>query len=147
MEKNDLIKMIEGLSPEEQEQLIRSLVKKNEGGGGGEKKKFRRKNNNKEEANQPQQPRQARSKKEQLNLFEKDPLFNAFKEDGNVDKKLWAGHQPTERREPQRMVNVNCARCGKQSQVSPDLIFRSRDEHGQMDQAAYYCNKCCTGMR
>lgn len=145
MEKNDLIKMIEGLTPEEQEQLIRSIVQKNEA---GEKKKFRRKNNNKEEVKQPQQSRQARPKKEQqLNLFEKDPLFNAFKEDGNVDKKLWAGHQPTERREPQRLVNVNCAKCGKQSQVNPDLIFRSRDEHGQMDQAAYYCNKCCTGMR
>lgn len=142
MEKTDLIKMIEGLTPEEQEKLIQSIVKKNEA---GEKKKFRRKNNKEEQ--QPKQVREPRQANKQLNLFEKDPLFNAFKEDGNVDKKLWSGHKPTERREPQKLLNINCAKCGKTCQVSPDLIFRSRDENGQMDQAAYYCNKCCTGMR
>jgi len=146
--QEDILKMIEGLSPQEQQKLIKALA-----GNKEEKKKVRRKHYKKEEGQdpkglpQPKQQKQKRKKGEYVNEFEDSPLFNSNKQDVNVDKKLWANRAPTERDRPNNLVNVECKKCGKKDRVDRGLLFKSRSESGQTEEAAYYCNKCCTTGR
>lgn len=131
-EQVDILKMIEGLSPEDQQKLIAALVPKTEE---EPKKKVRRKHYKQQE----QQSRKTKPKKgEYINEFEKSPLFNAHKQDAEIDKKLWANHEPMERRDPVKFVTQTCKSCGKQEQVASHLVFNT----GRNEAAAFYCNKC-----
>lgn len=144
--QEDILKLIEGLSTEEQQKLIESLAQP--------KKKFRRKNRKVDEPKEEQppkierrQPRANRKKQEFVNEFEDSPLFNAHKEDVRLDKQLWANQKPTERERKPVLIKVFCKSCGKEEQVPRHLVFFSRDEQGNREEANHYCNKCCTRGR
>lgn len=145
--QDDILKLIEGLSPEEQQKLIEAIAGNH---AKEERKKVRRKHYKKEEQakEEPREPRQQKRKKgEYVNEFEDSPLFHANKQDVETDKKLWANRAPTERDRPNTYVTVECKRCGKRERIDRSLVFRNRNEAGQTEEAAHYCNKCCTTGR
>jgi len=148
--QDDILKLIEGLSPEEQQKLIQAIAGNN---AKEERKKVRRKHYKKEERSvdpqekQEPRPTQKRKKGEYVNEFEDSPLFHANKQDVETDKKLWANRAPTERDRPNNLVTVECKRCGKKDRIDRGLVFKNRNETGQTEEAAYYCNKCCTTGR
>ena len=66
--------------------------------------------------------------KNRPNLFLKSKLFNAHKNDTEIDKKLNAGRKPTERGERNNLVEVECDDCGETFIVNESLIYG--DEEG-----------------
>lgn len=134
-EQADILKMIEGLSPEDQQKLIQALTPKVEA---EPKKKVRRKHYKQQEQAKASKPQP--KKGEYTNEFEKSPLFTAHQKDAEIDKKLWANHEPIERRDPVRFITQTCKTCGKQEKVASHLVFNT----GRNETAAYYCNKCVT---
>lgn len=145
MEENkqeDIFQMIQGLSQEEQEKLLQSLLKNK---SQENRKKVRRKHYQKEEKQLPKPiKKKVVRNKEYTNEFEKDPLFHANKQDVELDKKLWDNHTPTERNRPSSLVNATCKKCGKNEVVSKTLLVRSTDEDGRLGEPTYYCNRCVT---
>ena len=66
--------------------------------------------------------------KNRPNLFLRSKLFNAHKNDTEIDKKLNAGRKPTERGERNNLVEVECDDCGETFIVNESLIYG--DEEG-----------------
>lgn len=130
--KNLINKMIDSLSDEQKEGLIRSLNDSTEEQPPQEtkKKKFRRKNKKQQETSQGGE-----------NLFEQSPVFNQFKSDIAVDKKLSGNSRPSERRDKERLVKVNCLSCGKEDEVESYLLFKDEGVY------RYKCNRCSVGGR
>ena len=66
--------------------------------------------------------------KNRPNLFLKSKLFNAHKNDTEIDKKLNAGRKPTERGERNNLVEVECDDCNEVFVVNESLVYN--DEEG-----------------
>ena len=142
-EQEQIIKMIEGLSESERLALIKSLQKDEP-----QRTKVRRKHYKKAQQFQTEtKPKPQNTahhpKKNRPNLFEESPLFEANKSDSMVDKKLWANHDPTERRKTYKTINVQCSVCGTRQAVNPSLVFRSGS--GPDETSQWTCNKCLPG--
>lgn len=74
------------------------------------------------------------------NKFLKMSEFAQCRSDAAIDKKLWKGVRPVERRDEIQFVEVRCDKCGYYFDVHPDLIFRDPD--GEL---MYKCNDCSRG--
>lgn len=94
---------------------------------------------NKEDA-EPPKKRGGGRKKKVVNKFEDSPIFNQFKEDIAIDKKLSGKSDRTPRRKPAKKVSVACMKCGKICEVDPSQVYyMSKSEY------SFDCEKCQRG--
>ena len=70
------------------------------------------------------------------NKFEDMPEFNMFKSDVKIDQQLSKNPPVARMREAAGYVTVRCRVCGKEEDVSPQLIFEGASR--------YKCNNCST---
>lgn len=93
------------------------------------------------EKNEPEPPKKrGRQKTKPLNKFEQSPVFNQFKEDIAIDKKLSGKTERTPRRKPAKKVSVACMKCGKICEVDPSQVYyMSKTEY------SFDCEKCQRG--
>ena len=83
------------------------------------------------------------SKPERPNLFLESPLFNRYKSDVEIDKKL-AGNNPPERDEPRPspFIDTTCEICGKNIKVHASTVYK---EGGVLHGAR--CGRCSRKAR
>jgi len=75
-------------------------------------------------------------KSKRPNKFLDSPLFDAHKEDVEIDKKLAnSDYQRVPR--PPNLISVKCSKCGKQFEVAPHTVYQ---EKGEIRGAI--CDKC-----
>lgn len=72
------------------------------------------------------------------NKFLSMPEYKSEKQDTRIDKLLWKGNQPTERRDEIEFIDAECRVCGKVSEVSPALTLKDIDTGEVM----FTCNRC-----
>ncbi|MCA9313818.1 hypothetical protein KDA08_05920, partial [Candidatus Saccharibacteria bacterium] len=91
---------------------------------------------------QPEAPKKrGRRKSKPLNKFEQSPVFNQFKDDIAIDKKLSGKAERTPRRKAVKKISVACMKCGKVCEVEPSQVYyMSKTEY------SFDCPKCQRGM-
>ena len=72
------------------------------------------------------------------NKFLESQEASLHKNDSEMDKKLWANKQPTLRREPVEMWEVQCRVCNKICVVSPTMLLADADT----GDVSYTCDNC-----
>lgn len=91
---------------------------------------------------EPAKKTRGRAKKKFKNKFEDSPIFNEFKSDIEVDKKLSANVERSPRRKPAKMVKVACMKCNTICETDPSLVYyMSKTEY------SFTCPKCQRGMK
>lgn len=87
--------------------------------------------------------KQSKKDSDKINKFEQSDIFNAYREDSKIDKKLWGNRKPSERtaRKAQK-ITVKCMTCDTECEVDrSEVYFMSRNEY------SFTCNKCLRGKR
>lgn len=91
---------------------------------------------------EPKKTRGRQTKKKFKNKFEDSPIFNEFKSDIEVDKKLSANMERSPRRKPVKMIKVACMKCNTVCETDPSLVYyMSKTEY------SFTCPKCQRGMK
>lgn len=162
MSNEELIaKLIGQLSPEQQKEVLNSLTKINnvesnpapENSQPAEKKKKVRRKQYKRASQDfgtfnPKSTQKMTSSSQNLeigkkkNLFEEMPEFTAKQEDSEVDKKLWANKQPSERSRAYKEVSARCLRCNNTVKVNPVKAHKDT-ETGEI---VFTCDRCLSGL-
>ena len=71
------------------------------------------------------------------NLFESSDMFDKYQGDVAIDKKLHAGNQRVQKRQPALQYEVACEICGDVNVVSAELVYIDPDKN-----VHYKCNGC-----
>lgn len=72
------------------------------------------------------------------NKFLQMDAYNSNKGDAAIDKKLWANHQPTERRPEIQFVEAECQVCHYLFDVNSSVVMTDEDT----GEYVYTCNNC-----
>ena len=71
------------------------------------------------------------------NKFESSPIFNDYKQDISIDKKLWGNNKSYERDRKNEKVVVACTSCHRDCEVLPNLVFKMPN-----GEYSFTCDKC-----